>query len=440
MRPPPSTSWSRGARLGRAALEAGVYGIADRLGGSGGGTGARPSRAVMAALLELRGAMLKVAQFLSLESDLLSEAAGREFAQGCHSVPPMGARFATDIVSAQIGPIDRHFAAFDGKSFAAASLGQVHAAVTRRGEEVAVKVQYPGMRDTILGDMRLLRRALLMLPQGSKYWYLLGEIETRLLEECDYALEARTMAWFRQHLRVPSVNVPRVLPDLCAAGVLTTERLKGLHLDDWLARQTPSQSTRDRAAQALYDVFVQCMHVLGRLHADPNPGNLLFDENGDVGLIDFGCTRHVPADYQDIVSRIWRAAVAADDDAAHAVYLDMGLFADLSATEAWRVDHASLKPFREWLAIPFRTERHDFGADPQFVAEGRSRFMRMLSDHALAGVRSEFVLVNRTLYGLYRVFERLGARVRCQTAWTSPLSTGDGSATATSGSRAAVGG
>lgn len=418
-RPPPVSGVARGLRLGRAALQAGAWSLAERLGTSGEARGVKPSRALMAGLLELRGAALKVAQFLSLESDLLPEAVAQEFARACHQVPAMGPDFVRDMVRVQVGPIERHFSVFEPRPFAAASLGQVHGAVTRDGRAVAVKVQYPGMPDAVRSDVRLLHRAISMLSHKAHYRRLLAEVESRLVEECDYEREAESLIWFRQHLRVEGVTIPEAFPRISGPGVLTLERLSGQHLEDWLSA-SPSQDVRDCAAQRLYDVAVRSIHVLGRLHADPNPGNMLFGLRGEVGLLDYGCTRWIPADYQDIVTRIWRAAVAADDEAAHAVYLDMGLFADLPAAEAWRLHQVALKPFRDWLAIPLRVERHDFGLDPNFVNEGRRRFARMLEDETLIGIRPEFVLVNRTLYGLYRIFERLQARVRCQTPWTVP--------------------
>ena len=419
VRPPPVTGMARGLRLGRAAFEAGAQGVLERLapGSTEEARGVRPSRVLMTALMELRGAALKVAQFLSLESDLLPEAVAREFAQACHRVPPMGPEFARNMVRQQIGPIERHFGSFESTPFASASLGQVHAATTLDGRAVAVKIQYPGMSESVRSDLRLLRRAAALLAHSAHYRRLLNEVEIRLLEECDYDLEAESIAWFRERLTVEGVSVPEVLLPLSASAVLTTTRMPGLHLDAWLGTD-PDQEQRDRAGQRLYDVFVQSMHVLGRLHADPNPGNVLFDGEAHVGLIDFGCTRWIPTDYQGIVTRIWRAAIAGDDDAAHAVYLEMGLFAHLSQEDGRRVDQASLKPFRDWLATPFQVHRFDFGGRPDFIAEGRRRFVRMLEDDALVGIRPEFVLVNRTLYGLYRMFERLRARVHCQTAWT----------------------
>ncbi len=416
---PVRSEMARGLRLGRAAIEASAYSLLDRW-GSGSlseAPGLRAGRALMNALLELRGAALKVAQFLSLESDLLPESLMQQLSQGWHRVPPMSAAFARSRVEAQIGSIERHFSHFEATPFAAASLGQVHQATTRCGREVAVKVQYPGMAEAVRSDVRLLRRAFALLPRCAHYHQLLDEVECRLLEECNYSLEAQALEWFRARLAVPGVSVAAVLPSLSASQVLCTARLPGSHVNEWLA-ETPEQDARDGAGQRLYDTFVLSLHTLGRLHADPNPGNILFDAKGELALLDFGCPRWIAPDCQDLVARIWRAAVTGDHVAAHAVYSDMGLFAHLSTAEARQADERVLRPFMAWVAKPFRPERFDFGAVPGFAGEGRRLFAAMLRDEALVGIRPEFVLINRTLYGLYRLFERLGARVRCQTAWT----------------------
>jgi predicted unusual protein kinase regulating ubiquinone biosynthesis (AarF/ABC1/UbiB family) len=411
---------ARGLRMGRAVVEAGAHGLRHRLGVPGADQAA--GQALMGGLLELRGAALKIAQFLSLEADLLPESIAGHLSRACHRVPPMGPAFVRDELQRQLGSKAHSFATFDWTPFAAASLGQVHAATLADGTAVAVKIQYPGMPATVRADLRTLRRAVAVWSGHDRYRRALDEIEVRLLEECDYALETEALQWFGEQLAVDGVRVPRVHAALSSSRVLTTQRMHGLHVDQWLATG-PAASARNLAAQRLFDVFRQSTRQLGRLHADPNPGNILFGDSAEVTLLDFGCTRRIGADYQDIVDRIFHAAVAGDDEAAHAVYRDMGLFGHCSPQEAWRIDRESLKPFRDWLAIPFLAGQHDFGADQDFVPEGRHRFMNLLRAHALVGIRPEFVLVNRTLYGLYRMFERLGARVRCQ--WTSATSGGD---------------
>lgn len=390
---------ARGWRLGRAALQA--------------GTGAEPTHALLQALLELRGAALKVAQFLSLEQDLLPPEALALLARAGHAVPPMGADFVRHRLRSALGSVDAHFASFDDRPLAAASLGQVHAATTHGGQRVAVKLQYPGMAATVRSDLRLLRTVAVGLRATWLPAHALQEVEQRLLEECDYLHEAEAQAWFAQSLQVPGVQIPGVHAALSNRHLITSDRMDGLHLDDWL-RQVPTQALRDRAGQRLFDTLVQSLRVLGRLHGDPNPGNVLINQRAELALLDFGCTRWMPEDIQTLVLRLLRGAVAGDDEAAHQACRDMGVFAGLSEEQARQVDAESLRPFWDWVAVPLRQPVYDFGANPGHLAKGRSLFLQLLRDDALAQLRPEVVLLSRALYGEYRIFERLGARVRCQ--------------------------
>lgn len=406
---PPQSAAARGLRLGGAAVQAGAAHALGRMGLADGGA-AWPTQLLLKTLLELRGAALKVAQFLCLEHDLLPPEAMAELARASHRVPPMGPEFARCQMQSALGPLEHHLASFDPVPFAAASLGQVHAATLVGGGALAIKIQYPGIAHTVRSDLALLRRVAGLLPQAPLHAHVLDEIQDRLLEECDYLHEAAAQAWFGQRLQVDGVAIAALQPALSNRRLITSERLAGLHLDDWLCGARP-QAARDRAAQALFDVFVQSLRCLGRLHGDPQPGNVLFQPDGRVALLDFGCTRWLPPEVQRMVVQLLRRAVEGDHEDAHAVYREMGLLAAPAAADA------SLRPFLEWVAVPLRASRFDFGADPGFVAEGRRRFVRLWQDELLAGLRPEFVLLNRTLYGLYRLFERLGARVRCQAAW-----------------------
>lgn len=405
---PPRSAAARALRLGGAAVQAGALQAFGRLGLGGGDAAA--ARVLLRALLELRGAALKVAQFLCLEHDLLPPEALAVLAQAAHRVPPMGPEFARSQLRRALGPQVHQLANFNPVPFAAASLGQVHAATGHDGQMLAVKIQYPGITQTVLSDLSVLRRAATLLPQAPLHADIFDEIRARLLEECDYLQEAAAQAWFADHLCVDGVTVPVPLPALSNRHLITSVRLHGLHLDAWLDG-APPQAARNRAAQALFNVFVQSLRRLGRLHGDPQPGNFLFHDDGGVALLDFGCTRWLPLEVQRMVLRLLRAAVHSDDASAHKVYREMGLVAAVPTAEA------ALRDFREWVALPLCEPCFDFGAHPGFVAEGRRRFLRLWQDALLAGLRPEFVLINRTLYGLYRLFERLGARVRCQALW-----------------------
>jgi predicted unusual protein kinase regulating ubiquinone biosynthesis (AarF/ABC1/UbiB family) len=190
------------------------------------------------------------------------------------------------------GP-DTLFQQFNPIAFAAASLGQVHAAVTLDGQAVAVKLQYPGIAESMDSDMRLVRGLLhtfrgqsSLLPDATLVDQALTDIAVTLKDELDYHKEAQQLSWFSGHLGSPDWVVPLVYPSLSSRRVLTMQHLQGLHLNEWLG-SNPSQTQRNRYGQLLFDHFLHCVFRLNRLQADPHPGNFLFMDDGRLGLLDF---------------------------------------------------------------------------------------------------------------------------------------------------------
>ena len=162
---------------------------------------------------------------------------------------------------------------------------------------MAVKVQYPGIAATIASDMQLMRAALralahtdMPLPTDAVLDSVMTEIEATLLREVDYLQEAEQLQWFAQHAAQPGVVMAQPILSHTRVQVLTQQFVPGLPLQAWLATQPP-QALRDQAGQHLWDWFMHCIFVLGRVHADPHPGNFLFAPDGTVGVLDFGCTR-----------------------------------------------------------------------------------------------------------------------------------------------------
>lgn len=360
----------------------------------------------MRLLGQLRGTAVKLAQVLAMEADMLPSGAAKALQPAFSAVSPMPAGLAEQIFSRSLGePVLSAFSRFDSRPFAAASIGQVHRAVDHDGAVWAVKVQYPGVADEIASDVRVLRKIARHLPNAAYTLRVLQDLQRHLRAECDYAQEAHNTALF-QALAGPDLRVPEVDWLHSADRVLTTELLPGKQVPAWLEGK-PGQAAIDRAAGALSGAFAAGLGQLRCLHADANFGNFLFDDDGAVGLIDFGCVKRLPAAEARVVLDGFAALARGDLDAAAAVDARAG---GLSAHDP-DTDRAFVEPFRRWLAIALQAERFDFCAHEGFVSEGRKRWLTMFRNGAHVGLPASMALVGRTLFGLWRLFEHMGASV-----------------------------
>jgi ABC1 atypical kinase-like domain len=177
--------------------------------------------------------------------------------------------------------------------FAAASIGQVHRAITREGRAVAVKVQYPGIARTITSDVRnvaLLRRVAAAAFPGLDTRSLIDELGERLREEVDYRLEAENQELFAGYYEGhPVIHVPHVVSELSTTRVLTSELVAGTRFDDVL---NWSQDERNMAAETINRFVSRSLYRLHAFNGDPHPGNYLFHGRGRVTFLDFGLTKH----------------------------------------------------------------------------------------------------------------------------------------------------
>jgi predicted unusual protein kinase regulating ubiquinone biosynthesis (AarF/ABC1/UbiB family) len=247
---------------------------------------------VLDSMSYLRGAVMKVGQTLANFPDIVP----REFVQTLERLhfdaPPMHWSLLREMVRNELGDDPENlFESFEKKAFAAASLGQVHRARLKCGEDVAVKIQYPGIGRTIREDFRNL--FLFLLPgRLSKDWEntkdQFEDLRTRLERETDYEAEAATLAWVRPLFRdEDGIVVPRVYPQYSTARILTMERLGGVHLEAFMARN-PSQELRDEFGRKFVRAWYRILFAGRATYGDPHPGNFLFMDDGRLGLIDFG--------------------------------------------------------------------------------------------------------------------------------------------------------
>jgi predicted unusual protein kinase regulating ubiquinone biosynthesis (AarF/ABC1/UbiB family) len=259
----------------------------------------------------LRGAVMKVGQTLANFPEIVP----REFVETLerlhHDAPPMHWPLLREMVQNELGDDPENvFASFDKRAFAAASLGQVHAARLQSGEEAAVKIQYPGIGRTIREDFR--NFFLYLLPgRLNKDWDStrdqFDDLRARLERETDYEAEAATLARVRPLFREDDgILVPRVYPQHSTARVLTMERLPGVLLDEFLAR-SPSQGERDEFARKMVRAWYRILFGARISYADIHPGNFLFMDDGRLGVIDFGFVVAHDEDEWRLIQKVDRA-------------------------------------------------------------------------------------------------------------------------------------
>jgi predicted unusual protein kinase regulating ubiquinone biosynthesis (AarF/ABC1/UbiB family) len=389
-------------------------------------------RILFGALGQLRGSALKVSQLLSMHPQLLPEGVRRELARAHHQAPPLNRALVGRVFRQAFGQEpEALFEHFEPTAFAAASLGQVHRAQLASHGTVAVKVQYPGIAATIASDMQLMRAALralahtdLPLPTDTVMDGVMAEIEATLLREVDYLQEAEQLQWFAEHAAQPGVVMAQPILSHTRAQVLTQQFVPGQPLQAWLATQ-PTQAQRDQAGQHLWDWFMHCLFVLGRVHADPHPGNFLFAPDGTVGVLDFGCTRSLSEGFRTQVTQAWSALLRpADDPQRHALVLQayqaLGLAGADVSLPTYRSDLApALAVMQAWQIEPFTQAVFDFDTKipPPLTPPADQR---MLGRH-LQQVPSEMPAFERMWMGLMHLLTQLGARVHTRGAhWLAP--------------------
>ncbi len=270
---------------------------------------------------ELRGAFTKLIQMLSMRDDILPGEMLQVLSSVQSSVPPMDYAMIRKQVIGELGKApETLFASFEPEAFAAASLGQVHRATLKNGIEAVVKVQYPGVEETVKQDLQNIKALLQtftligrdVMRQKIDPSEVYQELEERLYEELDYINEAKNIALFQRMFRDDSeVVIPDVYPDLSSRRVLTMERIEGYGLQEILAAGV-DQSLKDWVAIKYFRVLWRQVFEFGVLHTDPNPGNYLITYHPKLVLLDFGSIRIFPERIRAAYHGLAKAILASD--------------------------------------------------------------------------------------------------------------------------------
>lgn len=369
------------------------------------------ARSLFSGLALLKGTALKVAQQLSLETDMLPEAVCRELSRAYHQVTPINKALVRKVIQNELGaPPEDIFKSFDLEAFAAASLGQVHRAITEDGRRLAVKIQYPGIAETIENDMTLVRQMLRPVVPGHQLMPTLTEVTARLKEEVNYFQEADNITCFKNRLNMEGVRLPDVHRDLTSKSVLSLTHLPGRPLDIWLAGG-PTQKDRQIVARRLNDIFLTALYECHVIHADPNPGNFIINDDLSVGLVDFGCIKHLSPEFIEQYRQLVISA-AHDDKSVHfQSMIDIGMLQQEQGNEAEHDIRAMSDEICSWFGSLYQTETFNFKAHPDFMAQGKAIMQRCQHLHRHINVNPDFIFLERTRYGLFRLFEQMAVNI-----------------------------
>ena len=315
--------WHLGRAAGDFAAGVGVRGLIE-LATSRGETpnrirlAAGPTQRLTERLGRMRGAAMKMGQLMSMDgSDIFTPEAAEIMASLRERAEPMPIGQLNGVLSRELGPDwDKRFRRFEFKPMAAASIGQVHRAETRDGRVLAIKVQFPGVREGIDGDLdnlAMLARTLGLFPRGLEVAPMLEEARRQLHREADYVAEADALEGYAALIGDdPDFLVPRVHRDLSSTRVLAMDFAPGVPVDR-LADRTYRHAERDRAAGLLVRLMLRELFEFGLVQTDPNFGNYLYDaDSGRIALLDFGAVQSVAPALAGHYRGMFRAAIAGD--------------------------------------------------------------------------------------------------------------------------------
>ncbi len=278
-------------------------------------------------MVEMRGVLIKIGQFLSSRVDILPEEYTSELSKLQDQVPPAPFEDIALRVTEELGPMNEVFASFDPEPIAAASLGQVHRACLLDGDCIVVKVQYPGIDEVIAVDIRTLKfviRILRMLYRQINLEVIYSEFSRIVHEELDYIQEGKNAETFaRNFAKNPKIKIPIVYWPYTTSKVLTLEYLEGIKITDFDAIDR-AEIDRKEVGRVLAEADAQMFFADGFFHGDPHPGNIFVRRGPEIILVDFGMVDRISTPRKEGLRRAFSAIV--DSNALNIVraLVDMG--------------------------------------------------------------------------------------------------------------------
>ena len=367
-------------------------------------------------LKNLKGSALKVAQMLSMDKSILPEAYVEKFSLSQFSVPPLSPPLVIKTFKKYLGKSPNElFDSFNTTSVNAASIGQVHQA-KKNGKKLAIKLQYPGVADSISSDLSLVK------PIAVKMFNLKGkdtdkyfdEVEGKLIEETNYLLEVKQSKLIREACKgLPNIKFPNYYTNLSSERIISMDWMEGEHLSEYTKKKN-KQEKLNKLGQTLWDFYMFQIHQLKKVNADPHPGNFLISNQEELIAIDFGCMKEIPEEFYIPYFELAEKNNLTDQNKFKTKLVELDILREEDTVEEIKFLSKMFHELLSLFTMPFQSEYFDF-SDPVFfqkIAELGAKFSKNTELRKVNGNRGSkhFIYMNRTFFGLYNLMFDLKAK------------------------------
>ncbi len=353
---------------------------------------------------QMKGVMMKIGQIVSFTNDSLPPEARLALESLQQSAPPMDFSLVRAVLRRELGkPPEELFKHVDREPLAAASIGQVHRAQLKDGTDVVLKVQYPGVDEAIRSDLKASAGLAAMIGAVNRNLdanAVVEELKHVVLQELDYGQELQNQQLFcnlwRDH---PLIRIANVFPHYSSQRVLCQEFRRGLRFKDFLAQSTEAE--RKLATRVLHDFVFDSMNRYCVFNGDPHPGNFLFNEDGGITFLDFGCVKYFEPRFILTLRRMTRSLVEGNKIAFEETCHETGM---VLPGRPYDID-------KIWMFMHYNTEPMLEDKPFKFTREWLQRASALMTPENMwqMNLPKDFLFFNRITFGLNALFHQLGA-------------------------------
>ncbi len=372
--------------------------------------------AIYDGLKNLKGSALKVAQMLSMDKNVMPRAFVEKFSLAQFSVPPLSPALVVKTFKKYFGKRpDEIFDKFSSKSSHAASIGQVHEAELD-GKKLAIKIQYPGVADSISSDLAIIKPIALRMfnikAKDSDQYF--EEVRDKLLEETDYNLELKQGQYMAEQCsHFENMVFPNYYDNLSSDRIITMDWLDGMHLSEF-TKINDDQELANKIGQSLWEFYMYQIHDLKMVQADPHPGNFMISDKGKLMALDFGCIKKIPHEFYEPYFKLSSKEALENESLFEELLFELEILKDTDTEKEKNMLKTTFHQLISLFTKPLQHEKFDFSDQTFFeemtnLGEKLSKNGEMREINGNRGSR-HFIYMNRTFFGLYHLMFDLQAK------------------------------